>query len=105
MKGLYDLYTTISGFENSQFNNRSNILQNSIIGKRLSMTGLEESSASFVYELISNSVIVYYEICPPCYKNNKKRKMLIEEILGGFKRNKSCYYSICSICLNKFFPK
>lgn len=105
MNGLYDLDNSLAGADNSNPQVKGNVTQKMANGRRLSLTSLDEFSANAIYDLISNSIFVYYEICPSCHKNKKKRKLLIEEILGGFKRNKSCYFAICTICLCKFFPK
>lgn len=105
MNGLYDLDNSLAGTDNSNPQVKVNITQKMSMRRSMILTPLDDFSTNAIYDLINNSIFVYYEICPSCYKNNKKRKMSIEEILGGFKRNTSCYFTICTICLCKIFPK
>lgn len=101
MNGVYDLDNSFS----DNYDPQAKVNLTKKISYRRSNTPYDDDKAQLIYELISNSIFVCYEICPSCYKNNRKRKMSIDEILGGFKRNTSCYFAICSICLFKFFPK
>jgi hypothetical protein len=105
MNGLYDLDSTLANADTSNPQINGNFTKKLSFGKRLSISAIDDYSANTIHDLITNSVFVYYEICPSCHKNNKKRKLSIEEILGGFKREKSCYFAICCLCLCKFFPK
>jgi hypothetical protein len=66
----------------------------------------EMKSNETVKKLIEDVIFLTYEICPICIKSNKKfKKITIEQILAGFSRGKSDYYSVCPNCFNKIFPK
>ena len=69
---------------------------------RLHIETIEELNP---YDMINSAIFVDYDICPNCYKKNKQGKVSLDEILSGFKRDKSTYFSTCNQCQNKFFPK
>ena len=104
MNGLYDLDQSVMNNNNSNSPQAKGNLTKKVT-RRMSISNLDDFSSNSLFEMISNTIFVYYEICPNCHKNNKKRKLSIEEILGGFKRDKSSYYAVCNTCLFKYFPK
>jgi hypothetical protein len=55
--------------------------------------------------LIDACIFLGYDYCPNCYKNKKIKKIGIEEMLGGFRRDKCSFFSVCNICLSKIYPK
>lgn len=122
MNGLYDgdikmdeTSSTSNSFSNNGSSsnlNRDNSKQK--LMPRLSFLNLRSSifmnndhitNSNNVQELLESSIFLNYEYCPNCYKSKKLKKMSIEEVLGGFKREKNTYYSVCGVCLSKIYPK
>lgn len=114
MNGLYDLESTKINMKAEESNdymsnlNSNNKLKGSLLFSRNSLTlnidSLIANSVS-IQELLESAIFISYDYCPSCYKAKKLRKLSIEEILGGFKREKSTYFSICNICMNRIYPK
>jgi hypothetical protein len=114
MNGLYD---TDTGGENQNNYNSNNL--NSMLTSNLPLKGkhsfnhnknsifnLESfSNSAKIEDLIETCIFLSYEYCPNCHKNKKLRKLSIEDLMGGFRREKSTYYSVCNVCLCKIFPK
>ena len=101
INGLYDFDSTMKNFkedESSVFNIKRST------GKitKLHLEQIEELSP---YDIINSALFVKYDICPNCYQKNKKGKIFLDEILSGFKKDKSTYFSVCYMCRMRFFPK
>jgi hypothetical protein len=79
----------------------------SIANLRSSLFNVDNMHSVDIKEILDKKIFLTYEFCPHCYKNKKSnvKKLNLEEVLGGFKRDKSCYFSICSICLCRIYPK
>ena len=108
MNGLYDLDQSMLNLKVDEptkiLESTKTLLRKNSTG-RISLMQLEKLGELGILEMINSAIFVHYDICPNCYKNNKKKKLNLEEILGGFKKDKSTYFSTCNICLSKFFPK
>lgn len=108
MNGLYDLDQSMLNLkvdETSMTKESARSLLKKNSTGRISLIQLENLGDLGIFEMLNSVIFVHYDICPNCYKNNKKKKLNLEEILGGFKKDKSTYFSTCNICLAKFFPK
>ena len=110
MNGVYDLNQQMLNLKTDQneFNNikesAKTLIKKNSTG-RISLMQLENLGELGIYDMLNSAIFVHYDICPNCYKNNKKKKLNVEELLGGFKKDKSTYYCTCNICLSKFSPK
>jgi hypothetical protein len=60
---------------------------------------------SQLQEQLDSTMFLTYDYCPNCLKKKSRSKLTIEEILGGFKKDRSSYYSVCSVCLVKVYPR
>jgi hypothetical protein len=54
---------------------------------------------------LDSTIFLAYDYCPNCLKRKSKAKLTIEEILGGFKKDRSSYYTVCNLCLVKVYPR
>jgi len=112
MNGLYDLDQSMLNLKQEEeqnlpresTKNSQSLLRKNSTG-RISLMQLEKLGELGIFDLINSAIFVHYDMCPNCYKNNKKKKLQLEEILGGFKKDKSTYFSTCNVCMSKFFPK
>ncbi len=113
MNGFYDLDKTMLNLKVDEMDNsetlkskesNQTLLKRNSFG-RISTMQLDKLGEIGIFDLLNSAIFVHYDICPNCYKNNKKKKLNIEEILGGFKKDKSTYFSTCNVCMSKFFPK
>lgn len=87
------------------------------------MNNESKKNADDVQEMLDLAIFVPWDYCPNCYRAKKMRKILIEDILGGFKKddlrfipnnqiltnNKILFddnykYSVCSFCYARFIP-
>ena len=105
INGLYDLDQEMLHLKEDEHTQSSTPIDRKNSTGRLTHIHFDKIEELGVFDMINSAIFVNYDICPNCYKNNKKKKLSLEEILAGFKRDKSTYYSTCNVCLPKFFPK
>jgi hypothetical protein len=115
MNGIYDKENTPLGGEDSlpntsvnfRTNRSSRYLKYSMRFTNL-MSGGDNSALVYsnqIQDLISGTIFMLYDYCPNCLRKQSKGKMSVEEILAGFKKEKSTFHTTCNICLTKMFPK
>jgi pentatricopeptide repeat protein len=97
MNGLYDQEKAISTFSGNNLLTRKSSLRQNFTEK--------SHQYSLINQIMSSIIFFSYDYCFKCYLTKKiKRRIGFEEILGGFKKEKICYFSTCNICLNRFQP-
>jgi len=94
--------------------NQDSIFETSATNKTMSKQKTKQSTKEFklkehpvnpYLENMSNLIFLGYDYCYNCYATKKiKRKVSIEEIFGGFKKDHSNHYSTCNICLINYQP-
>jgi hypothetical protein len=101
INGLYDLDSAMIHFKEDECSAHNKKKSTGKITK-MHLEQIEELSP---YDIINSAIFANYDICPNCYKLSKKGKVFLDEILSGFKRDKSTYFSTCYMCQIRFFPK
>ena len=101
INGLYDFDSTMKNLRDDESSAHNKKRSTGKITK-LHIEQIEELNP---YDMINSAIFVNYDVCPNCYKQNKKGKVFLDDILSGFKRDKSTYFSTCHICQMRFFPK
>lgn len=103
MNGLYAMTENIGS---STFSMNNSLVNSSQIRQSVIAEVFDSVTTENLENKLIKNIFLSYELCPYCLKHKKNpKKIIIEEIFGGFSRGKSDYSSLCPSCLNKIFPK
>jgi hypothetical protein len=113
MNGIYDKETTSSKNEdhvnNSTVNFRTN-RSSRYMKYSMRYSNLPSNDNSFlvfsnqIQDLIASTIFMLYDYCPNCLRKTKA-KISVEEILAGFKKERSTFFTVCNVCFTKMFPR
>ena len=83
--------------DDSMNNNIRDSLKNKNSGQFLRQSSLLNQAnikiSDYVKEILDVSIFVPYDYCPNCYKSKKIKKINLDEIIGGFKKDDLKYCS------------